>query len=118
MEDKIKECVKHNLLALGHIKERQQLCLTPVDKNKELLKVPPRKWEEVQKGNFMIINAQHSIQASKDLQQEKCSETRRTELRTWEAYIVWTLDASKLVNISEFYNLANHLEHAQPTWGN
>ena len=65
----------------------------------------------------MIINGQHSIMASKELQISRCGEKRRLELSKWDAYIVWILDPVKLTNISKFYNLTNHLEHAQPTWG-
>ena len=36
----------------------------------------------------------------------------------WDAYIMWTLDDTKLRNISSFYNCTNHLNHAKPTWGN
>jgi len=81
MEDKIKESVKRNLIVLGHVKKCQQLCLTPVDKNKELLKELPKKWKEIKNRNFMIINGQHNVQVSKDLQKEKCSDARRKELR-------------------------------------
>ena len=66
----------------------------------------------------MIINGQQSITASQELQKAGCSEPRRLELQMWDAYIVWTLDDSKLRNISNFYNCTNHLNHAKPTWGN
>ena len=55
--------------------------------------------------------------ASKELQSTRCAEQRRMDLRTWEAYIVWPLDAVQLRTISKFYNSTNHLNHAQPTWG-
>ena len=64
----------------------------------------------------MIINGQHSITASKELQILGCTEKPRLELAKWDAYIVWSLDPEKLTNISKFYNSTNHLEHAQPTW--
>lgn len=66
----------------------------------------------------MIINGQHSIYASKALQEGECGEKRRKELQTWDAYIIWSLDPNKLRSISKFYNITNHLDHAQPTWGN
>ena len=65
----------------------------------------------------MIINGQHSITASKELQISGCADKRRLELAKWDAYIVWSLDPVKLTNISKFYNSTNHLEHVQPTWG-
>ena len=65
----------------------------------------------------MIINGQHSITASKELQISGCADESRLELAKWDAYIVWSLDPVKLTNISKFYNSTNHLQHAQPTWG-
>ena len=66
----------------------------------------------------MIINGQHSITASKQLQIKGCGEERKNELKMWDAVIVWTLDPVQLTEISKFYNSANHLTHSQPTWGN
>ena len=66
----------------------------------------------------MIINGQHSITTSQELQEGGCSEPRQSELQMWDTYIVWTLDDTKLRNISSFYNYTNHLNHAKPTWDN
>lgn len=40
----------------------------------------------------MIINGQHSITTSKELQIEGCGEERCLALQKWDAYIVWDLD--------------------------
>ena len=113
------DVVKKKLVALGDAKtQRQKLCLTPIDKNDKLLKTPPKTWDEIKSGNFMIINGQHNVQASKDLQVKGCGVKRRKELQTWNASIVWTLDPVKLTSILEFYNKTNHINHVQPTWGN
>ena len=77
----------------------------------------PKHWNEIKNGKFMIINGQHSITASKELQISGCGKKRRIELSKWQAYIVYSLDPLQLTNISRFYNSTNHLEHAQPTWG-
>jgi hypothetical protein len=66
----------------------------------------------------MIINGQHSIQASKELHLEGCGEERRRALEKWDVIIVWDLDPVRLTKILKFYNMTNHLNHAQPTWGN
>jgi hypothetical protein len=60
----------------------------------------------------MIINGQHSIQASKEFQLEGCGEERCSALEKWDAIIVWDLDPVRLTKISKFYNLTNHLNHA------
>jgi len=66
----------------------------------------------------MIINGQHIITASQELQIKRCVEERKVQLQKWDAYILWTLDPNKLRAISRFYNATNHLDHAQSTWGN
>ena len=60
----------------------------------------------------MIINGQHNIQASKELQFEGYGEERCNVLEKWDAIIVWNLDPVRLTKISKFYNLTNHLKHA------
>ena len=102
---------------MGDKKMRQKVCLTPIDKDGKLLKEKPKLWNEIKSGKFMIINGQHSITASKELQISGCADKHRLELAKWDAYIVWSLDRVKLTNISKFYNSTNHLEHAQPIWG-
>jgi hypothetical protein len=39
-------------------------------------------------------------------------------LEKWDAIVVWDFDPVRLTRISKFYNSTNHLNHAQPTWGN
>ena len=112
------EDMKNTLVQIGDVKQLQKVCLTPVDENNALLKQPPTSWDAIKGGKFMIINGQHSITASQELQAGGCGEPRRSELQMWDAYIVWTLDEAKLRIISNFYNCTNHLNHAKPTWGN
>jgi hypothetical protein len=114
----IVDAVKNELIQLIDVSQRQKLCLTPIDTKGNLLKKKPSSWEEIKNGRFMIINGQHSITASKELQRAGCGEARKVELQNWDAYIVWSLDHNKLRNISKFYNCTNHLNHAQPSWGN
>ena len=108
--------VKAELVQLGNKKMPQKVCLTPIDRDSKLLREKPRSWDKIKASKFMIINGQHSITASKELQISGCGDKHRVELSKWEAYIVWSLDPVKLTNIYKFYNSTNHLEHAQPTW--
>ena len=101
--------MKSTLVQIGDIKQLQKVCLTPVDENNRLLREPPTSWDAIKAGKFMIINGQHSITASQELQAGGCGEPRRSELQLWDAYIVWTLDEAKLRNIFSFYNCTNHL---------
>ena len=117
LQPEIVKSVKAELVQLGDEKMRQKVCLIPIDRDSKLLREKPNSWDEIKAGKFMIINGQHSITASKELQISGCGDKCRVELSKWEAYIVWSLDPVKLTNISKFYNSTNHLEHAQPTWG-
>ena len=65
---------------MGDEKMRQKVCLTPIDKDGKLLKEKPKSWNEIKSGKFMIINGQHSIIASKELQILGCTDKRRLEL--------------------------------------
>ena len=116
LQTEIVKSVKAELVQIGDEKMSQKVCLTPIDKDGKLLKEKPRSWNDIKSGKFMIINGQHSITASKELQISSCTEKRRLGLAKWDAYIVWSLDPVKLTNISKFYNSTNHLKHAQPTW--
>lgn len=67
----------------------------------------------------MLINGQHSIEASKRVQGlESCGEQRKKDLQHWDAYVVWTTNPLLLQRISKLYNDTNYLDHALPTWGN
>ena len=117
LQTKIVKSVKAELVQMDDAKMRQKVCLTPFDKDKRILKEKPKSWNEINSGKFMIINGQHSITASKELQIFGCADKCRIELAKWDAYIVWGLDLVKLTNFSKFYNSTYHLEHAQPMWG-
>ena len=114
----IVDIVKKELIQLIDVKQRQKVCLTPVDSRNRFLKIKPERWEDIKDGRFMIINGQHSITASQELQNRYCRDARKVELQTWDAYIVWSLDHNKLRSISKFYNCTNYLDHAQSTWRN
>ena len=116
LQSEIVKSVKAELVQLGDEKMRQKVCLIPIERDSKLLQEKSRSSDEIKAGKFMIINGQHSIIASKELQIFGCGDKRCVELSKWEAYIVWSLDPVKLTNISKFYNSTNHLEHAQPTW--
>jgi hypothetical protein len=118
MESEIVKIVKAELLQMGDINQCQKICLTPVDAQGNLLRTKPKDWNEIKNNKFMVINDQHSIQASKELQLEGCGEERRRALEKWDVINVWDLDPVCLTKISKFYNMMNHLNHAQPTWGN
>ena len=66
----------------------------------------------------MVINGQHSIATSKELQVDRCGEDRCRALEKWDVIVVRDLDPVHLTKISKFYNSTNHLNQVQLTWGN
>jgi hypothetical protein len=92
MEAEIVKNVKVEFLQMGDINQRQKICLTPVDAQGNLLRTKPKDWNEIKNKKFMIINGQHNIAASKELQLEGYGEERRCALEKWDAIIVWDLD--------------------------
>jgi hypothetical protein len=62
------------------INQQQKICLTLVDEHGNLLRSKPKDWNEIKNNKFMIINGQHSIATSKELQREGCGEQRRHDL--------------------------------------
>lgn len=117
-EMKIVQNLKRVYTEMGDIKQRQTICLTPCTEEGLLLERKPESWDEIKDGMFLIINGQHSVTASRQLQNEpKLRPSRKEELQKWKAYIVWTTRKNQLVCISEWYNSCNHLKHSQSTWG-
>jgi hypothetical protein len=84
--------VKAELVQMGDINQGQRIYITPIDEQGNLLRAKPRDWNEIKNKKFMIINGQHSIAASKELQVDGCSEDRRCSLEKWDAIVVWDLD--------------------------
>ena len=80
MEAEIVKSMKAELLQMGDISQRQKICLTPVDAQKNLLRTKPKDWNEIKNNMFMIINGQYNIEASKELQLEGYGEERRKAL--------------------------------------
>ena len=114
-ELEIVKSVKAELLQRGDISQCQKiwdLDLMLVDVQGNLLRTKPKDWNEMKNNKFMIINGQHSIQASKELQLKGCGKERRKAVVKWHAIIVWDLDPIRLTKISKFYNMTNYLNHA------
>jgi hypothetical protein len=80
METEIVKSVQAELLQMGDINQRQKICLTSIDEYRRLLQTKSKDWNEIKNKKFMIINGQHSIAASKELQFEGCGEDKRRAL--------------------------------------
>jgi hypothetical protein len=87
-EMKIVQGLKQFLTEMGDINQRQTICLTPCIEEGMLLQKKPESWDEIKDGMFLIINGQHSVAASKQLQLTVVQEAKKIELQTWKAYII------------------------------
>ena len=106
------ESMKNYLVNMSDKSAKQTLCVMP-DTNEK----PSGDWEEIRKMNFKIINGQHSVAASKAMIAEKnVPETILRHFRTWDCFVVWSLDKEKLRRISAFYNRVNHFSIFKPSW--
>jgi hypothetical protein len=66
-----------------------------------LLQKKPESWDEIKDGMVLIINREHSVTTSKQLQLTTVREARKIELQMWKAYIVWSLKETQLLCILE-----------------
>jgi hypothetical protein len=101
---------KHYLVNMPDPLVKQTLCVMP-DTNEK-----PQSWEEIVAGKFFIINRQHSIAASKDMQTSGRPEDIVKHFREWNCFIVWSKDKSRLRQIPGYYNRCNHFSIFKPTW--
>jgi hypothetical protein len=72
--------------------QQQKICITPINEESNLLRAKPKDWNVIKNKKFMIINNQHNIAVSKELQIEGCRKDKCRTLEKWKAYIVWDLD--------------------------
>lgn len=110
-EENIVEGMMHYLLHLPDRSTRQTLCVMPKGQNYK-----PGNWETIANGEFYIINGQHSVAASKLMQNIGLDDDMVKEFRTWNCYVVWTKDKEILRTISAYYNRVNHFSIFKPSW--
>ena len=115
-EDNIVKEMLHYLVNIPDKTTKQTLCVMPVMKKNN--RRQPESWDEVKDGQFYIINGQHSVAASKMMMEEGSgvSEEVQNHFKTWNCFIVWSLDAEKLRYISAFYYCVNHFQAIQLSW--
>lgn len=102
----------HYYIEMSDKHTRQTICIMPKG-----LTVKPKSWDEIKDGEFIIINGQHSVEASKRMQNDdSVDQNVKDFFKTWNAFVVWSLDLNKLRTISAFYNRCNHFSIFSPTW--
>ena len=68
----------------------------------------PDIWSSIQKGDFWLINGQHSMEASKKIQLIigwDDLKHQKEKLKLWKALVVWSHDETKLNDISRYFNM-------------
>ena len=104
------EKLRHYLINMPDKSTRQTLCIMPQTKEK------PTSFCDIEDENFWIINRQHSVEASKTMQDMDVSQSTREFFQTRNCFIVWTRSKEKLRKISTYYNRVNHFSSFKPTW--
>ena len=112
-EDKLVDAMIIYLLNLPDRKVRQTLCIMPTNRTSK-----PTSSEEIQDGEFYIINGQHSVAASKLIMQvdSGVDEDVKNDFRVWSCFIVWSSDVEILWSIFAYYNRINHFQMIQLSW--
>ena len=104
------EKLHHYLINMLDKSTRQTLCIMPHMKEK------PTSFQEIEDGSFWIINRQHSVGASRSMQDMDVPQSKREFFQKWNYFIVWTRSKEKLWKISAYYNRVNHFSSFKPTW--
>ena len=74
-------------------------------------------WDDIKDGQFIIINGQHSVAASRQIIGHKDTEPNlRDKLKVWPCTIVWSDDPSMTVRLSYTLNNSNSFNKFTPTW--
>lgn len=96
--------------------DRQTLVLMPQGQKR----MPtPDMWPTIKKGDFWLIDGQHSVCAAKKIQgmvEWDDPNNQKEKLKTWKALVVWSEDDTKLVDISRFFNMGNKTKAYQASW--
>ena len=74
-------------------------------------------WDDIKDGQFIIINGQHSVAASRQIITHKDTDPiLRDKLKVWPCTIVWSDDPSMTVRLSYTLNNSNSFNKFTPTW--
>lgn len=92
------------------------LCLMPFFEKGETWR-EGMTWDDIKNGNFIIINGQHSVAASREIIAHKDTEQAlKNKLKTWPCTIVYSEDPSMTVRLSYTLNNSNSFNKFTPTW--
>lgn len=114
-EDRGVDYLKNTLLNNTFKGDRQTICVMPIG-----LKKKPKKeqWDKISQGHFYLIDGQHSVEASKQLQlDETWTDTEmKKKLQHWRTFVVWSDDELELQAISSYFNNTNRIGPFTASW--
>ena len=76
-------------------------------------------WDEIAKGDFWLIDGQHSVEAAKKLQTKtdwSDPNKLKEKVKVWDALVIWSDDETRLSDISRYFNKTNKLRPYQASW--
>lgn len=96
--------------------DRQTIVVMP----QGLKKMPsPDMWSKIEKGDFWLIDGQHSVMAAKKIQLMADWEDpngQKEKLKVWKALVVWSDNETRLSDISRYFNMGNKKRAYQASW--
>ena len=96
--------------------DRQTIVVMP----QGLKRMPtPEMWPAICKGDFWLIDGQHSVEASKKIQlmtEWDDPHNQKEKLKVWKALVVWSDNETVLTDISRFFNMGNKKRAYQAYW--
>ena len=104
------EKLRHYLINMPDRSTRQTLYIMPQTKER------PTSFQEIEDESFWIINGQHSVEASRSMQDMDVPQSTREFFQKCNCFIVWTRSKEKLRKISAYYNRVNYFSSFKPTW--
>lgn len=96
--------------------DRQTIVVMP----QGLKKMPtPDMWPAISKGDFWLIDGQHSVEAAKKIQlmdEWTDPNNQKEKLKVWKALVVWSDNETILSDISRYFNMGNKKQPYQASW--
>jgi hypothetical protein len=94
--------------------DRQTICVTPKD---PIVEVTEENWPILRKGEFYIVDGQHSVEAAKALlADDNWKSPLKPTIRYWKALLVHSEDSNQLISISAFLNQTNKIKAFEASW--
>lgn len=93
--------------------DKQTVCVMPKTDT-----APTKEtWPEISKGDFWIIDGQHTLEAARLILQNPLYEHElKGDLQYWKAFVVWSEDWNRLRKISKFLNSGNKIKAFEASW--